>query len=165
MSRWIGWIFVIICAISALLAIIFSFTEADARLPGSIRLGVMHFLIPVIIGWLALFPRSREELDDLRRGHPLAQRFFGGRPGGFFGDYRRRLTRPGKLILYGSIGLTALLMLLGAVRIELAIIGIFYLVALCYWVMRLEKSGDRLAGLLRRIGTALVYEQPSKTRS
>src|SRR3546814_4571246 len=70
----------------------------------------MHFLIPVIIGWLALFPRSREELDDLRRGHPLAQRFFGGRPGGFFGDYRRRLTRPGKLILYGSIGLTALLM-------------------------------------------------------
>src|SRR3546814_6138435 len=81
----------------------------------------MHFLIPVIIGWLALFPRSREELDDLRRGHPLAQRFFGGRPGGFFGDYRRRLTRPGKLILYGSIGLTALLMLLGAVRIELAI--------------------------------------------
>src|SRR3546814_19335424 len=77
----------------------------------------------------------------------------------------RSLTRPGKLVLYGSIGLTALLMLLGAVRIELAIIGIFYLVALCYWVMRLEKSGDRLAGLLRRIGTALVYEQPSKTRS
>src|SRR3546814_14865822 len=98
LSRWIGWIFVIICAISALLAIIFSFTEADARLPGSIRLGVMHFLIPVIIGWLALFPRSREALDDLRRGHPLAQRFFGGRPGGFFGDYRRRLTRPGKQI-------------------------------------------------------------------
>src|SRR3546814_9623967 len=91
---------------------------------GQHQAGVMHFLIQVIIGWLALFPRSREELDDLSRGHPLAQRFFGGRPGGFFGDYRRRMTSPGNLILYGSIGLTALLMLPGAVRIELAIIGI-----------------------------------------
>lgn len=165
MSRWIGWIWIVICAISALLAIIFSFTEADARLPGSLRLGVVNFLIPVMIGWLAVFPRSRKEFHDLRRGHPLAQRFFGGTPGGFFGDYRRRLTPAGKWLLFGSVGLFGILMFLRLVRIDLAIIAFFYLVALNYWIIRLEIGGDPLAGLIRRIGTALVYVSLPERRS
>ncbi len=148
----------VICAICASLAIIFSFIEADLSLPGSIRLGVAQFVMPVVVGWLAVFPRSIKELDELVHGHPIAQRFFGGKPGGFFGDCRRKLTPFGKGVLFGCIGFFGFMLVLGIVRFELIIIGFLYLVAFCSWIMRLELGGDRAAHIIRQIATELVYQ-------
>lgn len=160
MKRFIGWVFVIICLVSALLAIVFSFTEADARIPGSIRMGAIHFLIPIAIGWLAMFPRSLKELRDLATGHPIAQRFFGGKPSGFFGDYRRKLTRFGTFLIFGLLGLFILVIWLGAVQADLFIISFLYIAALSLWIIRLELGGDRIARLIRDIASALVYQEP-----
>ena len=162
MNRAIGWIFVAICTVSAFLALIFSFTETEA-LPGSVRVNTFQFFIPVAIGWLAMVPRSRRDWHDLWTGHPLAQRFFGGKPAGFFGDYRRKLTGFGKALLVGTIALFALVIVLGAVRVDLFIIGAFYIVALSSWIIRLELDGDRGARIVRGIASALIYKDAAHT--
>lgn len=153
----LGWVFVLICAICAPLFIILSFTMSDLALAGGPRLKTVNFLIPVVIGWLALMPRSAREWRDLWTGNPFAQRFLGGRAAGFFGDYQRRLTVLGYVLLLAPIALFALCLFMGTVHVELFIIGFLFIVSLGSWIIRLELNGDRTAAIIRQIATALIY--------
>lgn len=162
MKRAAGWAFAAICLILAVLAVIFSFIVPPPGLPGSFVLRPVHFLTPVVIGWIAVVPRSRDELRVLWRSHPLAQRFRGGAPGGFFGDYRRRLTALGRALLIGAIGLFSLFLWQGTVHVGMIIVGAFYLVAHSFWIIRLELDGDPLAAVMRQTASALVYHRVKK---
>lgn len=157
MSRMLGWVFVLICAICAPLFIILSFTMPDLVIDGGPRVRTINFLIPIVLGWLAVLPRSVREWRDLWTGNPFAQRFFGRKPAGFFGDYRRRRTMLGHVLLFGSIGLFALCLYSGTVHVDMFIIGFLFIVSLSSWIIRLELNGDQTAAMVRQVASALVY--------
>src|SRR3546814_14426049 len=90
LTQALGWVFAVICAVCAPVLIVLSFVMPDSAAAGGIRISLAQFLIPVVLSWIALFPRSTREWQNLRKGHPLVKRYFGGKPAGFFVYYRRK---------------------------------------------------------------------------
>lgn len=138
---------------------------ADSVVRNGPSVTVFHYLMPIGAGWAALFPRTKQEWRELRFSNPFAQRFFGGKPAGFFGDYRRKRTLLGNALVLVPLLLFTALIYFKLVQTDLFIIGFLYIGSLAAWIMRLEISGDRVASIIRQVATMLVYQQDKSQSS